>query len=88
MSEQGQISASQQAVRPAGSRKTFGAATRFLIARAAEPSSWRGAIFMLSSLGIVLRPEVSAAIIAAGMGVAGLIAVLVPDSASPQPGTE
>lgn len=56
-------------------------AFKFILARAAEPSSWRGAIFLLSSVGIVLRPEVSAAIIAAGMAVSGLIGVLVPDAA-------
>ena len=58
---------------------------KFIVARAAEPSSWRGAIFLLSSLGVVLRPEVSAAIIAAGLAVSGLIGVLVPDAA-PAPG--
>lgn len=57
-------------------------ALKFVLARAVEPSSWRGAIFILSSLGVVLRPEVSAAIIAAGMAVSGLIGVLVPDTAA------
>jgi hypothetical protein len=56
-------------------------AFKFILARAAEPSSWRGAIFILSSLGVVLQPQVSAAVIAAGMAVSGLIGVLVPDAA-------
>jgi len=56
-------------------------ALKFVLARAAEGSSWRGAIFILSSLGVVLKPEVSAAIIAVGMAVSGLIGVLVPDAA-------
>jgi hypothetical protein len=60
-------------------------AFRFVLARASEASSWRGAIFLLSSLGVVLRPEVSAAIIAAGMGVSGLIGVLFPDANPAQP---
>ena len=58
-------------------------ALKFVLARAAEPSSWRGAIFLLSSVGVVLRPEVSAAIIAAGMAVSGLIGVLLPDAVAP-----
>lgn len=72
--------ASQQA------RSAVGKTVRFLAARAAEPSSWRGVIFIFSSLGIVLRPEVSSAIIAAGMGIAGLISVLTADPAPPEPG--
>jgi hypothetical protein len=58
-------------------------ALKFVLARAAEPSSWRGAIFVLSSLGIILKPEVSAAIIAAGMAVSGLIGVLTSDPVPP-----
>lgn len=71
------IPASQQA------RSVVRTTARFLAARAAEPSSWRGVIFCLSSLGIILRPEVSSAIIAAGMGIAGLISVLTADPAPP-----
>ena len=72
--------ASQQA------RSAVGTAVRFLAARAAEPSSWRGVIFILSSLGIVLKPEVASAIIAAGMGITGLISVLTADPVPPEPG--
>lgn len=55
-------------------------ALKFILARAAEPSSWRGAIFLLSSLGVAISPSTGAAIIAAGLAVSGLIGVLVPDA--------
>jgi hypothetical protein len=58
-------------------------AFHFLAARLAEPTTWRGLIFISSSVGLVLKPELQAAIIAAGMALAGLIGVLVPDPATP-----
>jgi hypothetical protein len=62
------------------SMKTF---FKFGVARLGEASSIRGAILLLSAVGITLRPELQDAIIAAGLALAGLVGVLAPDA----PGT-
>ena len=54
-----------------------------VLARAAEPSTWRGFVWLLSAGGIVLVPEHAAAITAASAAVAGAIGVLSAD----RPGT-
>lgn len=59
--------------------KTKNAVLRFVLARLKEGSTLRGAIMILSAAGIVLRPEVSDAIVAVGMALAGLFGVLLPD---------
>lgn len=76
-------SASQQVVPRGGLRRLLGAATRFIKVQGRESSTYRGLIFCLTSFGIYLQPELIAAITAAGMGIAGLIAVLFPDSSAP-----
>lgn len=48
----------------------------WFIARLKEPSSWRGAIWLLTALGVTFRPEVWEQIMAVGMAVAGLLGVL------------
>jgi hypothetical protein len=48
----------------------------WMLARLREPSTWRGLIWLLTALGVSLRPEVWEQIIALGMAVAGLIGVL------------
>jgi hypothetical protein len=60
--------------------KTF---FKFAVARLGEGSSIRGAILLLSAVGITLRPELQDAIIAAGLALAGLVGVLVPDTSAP-----
>jgi hypothetical protein len=60
--------------------KTF---FKFAAARLGEGSSIRGAILLLSAVGITLRPELQDAIVAAGLALAGLVGVLVPDTATP-----
>lgn len=63
----------------AESRKS--AWVRFIVARLKEASTYRGLMLILTALGVVLRPEVGEALIAFGMGAAGLIGVFVPDQA-------
>lgn len=46
-----------------------------------QPSAWRGILFIGTSVGLVLKPELQNAIIAAGMALAGLIGVVIPDAA-------
>jgi len=45
-----------------------------------QPSAWRGLIFIASSIGLVVQPELQNAIVAAGMALAGLVGVVVPDA--------
>ena len=51
----------------------------YILARMKEPSTWRGLTLLLTALGIPLAPGVSDAIIAAGLGLAGLIGAVMPD---------
>lgn len=48
----------------------------WFIARMKEPSSWRGAIWILTACGVTLKPEVWEQIMAVGMAAAGLLGVL------------
>lgn len=54
---------------------------KFVVARLSEPSSIRGAIMLLTACGITLRPELQDAIITAGLALAGLFGVVLPDPA-------
>lgn len=40
-----------------------------------EPSTWRGALSILTAFGVVLSPEQASAIIAAGLAAMGLVNV-------------
>jgi hypothetical protein len=80
-------SASQQVVPSGGLRRLLGAATRFARTQGREPSTYRGLSLLASAIGIYLRPELIAAITAAGLGLSGLIAVLFPDAAPEVPAT-
>ncbi len=49
---------------------------QYILDRAKEPSSWRGAVLLLTSLGLGIAPELANAIITAGVAVAGLLGVV------------
>lgn len=51
----------------------------YMLERMREPSTWRGLTLLLTALGVPLAPGVADAIIAVGLGVAGLIGAVVPD---------
>jgi len=51
----------------------------YLLARAKEASTWRGLTLFLTAVGVPLAPQLAEAIVAAGLGMAGLIGVLIPD---------
>ena len=57
------------------------AAARFLRARLAEASTYRGAMLIFTAAGVLIRPEVAEAVTAFGLAVAGLLGVLFPDNA-------
>jgi hypothetical protein len=56
---------------------------RFLGKRLKEGSTLRGILLLTTSAGVYLSPEQQEAIIAIGLGLAGLIGVLFPDAEAP-----
>lgn len=52
---------------------------QYILDRAKEPSTWRGLILVLTALGIPIAPQLSDAIIATGLAVAGLVGAATPD---------
>jgi len=52
----------------------------YILARAKEPSTWRGLVLLLTAAGVPLAPAMAEAIISAGLAVAGLIGVVTPDT--------
>lgn len=61
--------------------KTTSKTLRFVLARLSEASTLRGLLMIATALGVVLKPEVSDAIVAFGIAAAGLAGVLLPDQA-------
>lgn len=51
----------------------------YILARAKEPSTWRGAILFLTAIGVPIAPQLAESIIATGLAIAGLIGVLTSD---------
>ena len=43
----------------------------YILDRAREPSTWRGAILFLTAIGVPIAPALSEAIVTAGLGLAG-----------------
>lgn len=52
---------------------------QYILDRAREPSTWRGALLLLTALGVPVAPELANAIISVGLALAGLIGVVTPD---------
>lgn len=52
----------------------------YILARAKEPSTWRGIILFLTAVGVPIAPAMQESIITAGLGLAGLVGVFAPDS--------
>lgn len=52
---------------------------QYILARAKEPSTWRGVILVLTAAGVPLAPAMAEAIVSVGLAVAGLVGVLTPD---------
>lgn len=53
---------------------------KYIIERMQEPSTWRGLIMVLTSLGLAIKPELVTPIITAGTGIAGLVGVFTKDT--------
>lgn len=52
---------------------------QYLLDRLQEPSTWRGLVMIVTSLGVALSPEQVAAIVATGSAIVGLIGVFTRD---------
>jgi len=51
----------------------------YLLARLAEPSTWRGIIMLATAAGVVFTAAQAEAVIAAGLALAGLVGAFSPD---------
>ena len=58
---------------------------KWLIARLCEPSTWRGLVWLATVAGLTLSPQQAEAIITAGMALAGLLGVLLPEKPNALP---
>jgi hypothetical protein len=52
---------------------------KYILERLAEASTWRGIMAFLTGVGVVISPDLQAAIIATGLAVMGLIGVATKD---------
>ena len=52
----------------------------YLLERAQEPSTWRGAVLLATAGGANFAPDLANAIVTAGIGVAGLLGVITKDN--------
>ena len=52
----------------------------YFLARAKEPSTWRGAILFLTAIGVPIAPAMTDAIVTAGLGLAVLIGMITADN--------
>lgn len=46
---------------------------QYILDRAREPSTWRGAILFLTAIGVPIAPAMAEHIVTVGLGIAGLI---------------
>ncbi len=53
----------------------------YLLTRLKERSTWLGMISLVAAMGVSLSPDQSQAIVTAGVGLAGVIAVFTKDKA-------
>lgn len=56
---------------------------QYIIDRLKEPSSWRGIVGLLTSVGVVTNPDLGNSIIATGIALMGLIGILTKDKTPP-----
>ena len=51
----------------------------YILDRLSEMSTWRGIVAMVTAAGVALSPDQSNAIVAAGLGIIGVIGAFFPD---------
>ncbi len=52
---------------------------KLLLAKLTQESTWRGLIYILTAFGVTIKPELTEAIVATGLGAGGLINVVKKD---------
>lgn len=52
---------------------------KLIVNQLRQPSTWRGIVMAMTSIGIAVRPELMEQIVIAGTGVAGVIGIFVAD---------
>lgn len=57
----------------------------YILSRLAEPSTWRGIIWIATAFGLALSPDQKEAIATAGMALVGAIGVFTKDKSKPTP---
>ena len=55
---------------------------QYITDRLNEPSTWRGAISLITGLGVKLRPDLAESIISAGLALMGVINVVRKEKAN------
>jgi len=68
-----------------GYARVLRALVNFAKTQGTQASTYRGIVMLLTACGVYLKPEMIAAITAAGMGISGAIAVLLPDTSPSEP---
>lgn len=49
---------------------------QYILDRAKEPSTWRGALLFLTAIGVPIAPQMADQIVAVGLAVAGMIGMV------------
>lgn len=53
---------------------------QYILARLKEASTWRGIVAVVAACGVAISPELSDAIVGAGLGLMGILGAFFPDS--------
>ncbi len=51
----------------------------YVIERLKEASTWRSIVYVVAAAGVPIAPEMAEYIVAAGMGIAGIIGIVTKD---------
>jgi hypothetical protein len=49
---------------------------QYILDRAKEPSTWRGALLFLTAIGVPIAPALAEHIVAAGLALAGIVGMV------------
>ena len=52
---------------------------QFILERGKEASTWRGLVALVTAAGIAVSPELTEALVAAGLAIIGILGVLTAD---------
>ena len=53
---------------------------QYIIDRLAEPSTWRGLVMVVTSFGVLVKPEQVEAMVFVGLFIAGMLGAVTKDS--------